>query len=388
MGNSRIVILNQHCINFGDEAAGSALLRELITKYAPSRIDIFYNGSSPIPFDSPLICHHYNDITLKHMGVLGVASYLLAGKPLNDCVKNFESLVQQADLVLVAPGGANIGIYGDWRYLVRILMAEKSGATPVFHWNTVGKSGKFLFDLLSRKALANSKVYVREQQCSEYLASLGIPSIVGPDTAFLLDPIPRNRDIKKYIAFVPSYLDSWHPYFKKNNIDERILHELLPVIGSFSLRHNISVEILPHYATQEEVAFDSGVVRLLSNLGVDVSYRSDITNYMMYDNAIAQSLITVGMRYHSSVLAAKNSRPFLTLAYENKAMEVCKYTKMNDYAINLQDKAIDFSVVDSLLEQLLSGEAAISKRLHDIVELDLRPRAASLLKNELEDAAD
>lgn len=383
MEKMNVVILNQHCINFGDEAAGSALLGELVTKYAPSRIDILYNGSSPIPFEDEKIYHHFEDITLRQMGVFGIASYLILGKSINRCVNTFESLIQRADIVLVAPGGANIGIYKDWRYLVRILMAEKAGATPVFHWNTIGKSGDRLFDSLSHRALKDSRVYVREQRCADYLSSIGVVSEVGPDTAFLLDSIPRDTSQDSYIAFVPSYLDSWHPYFKKNNIDHRILSELVPMIGTFALEHNLSVEILPHYAIDEEVKFDNEVENSLKSMGVDASYRSEISNYLMYDKAISQSLITVGMRYHACVLAAKNAVPFLTIAYENKAMEVCRYTNMEDYAINLQEQVINFSRVDSMLEELLTDRDAISQRLQIIVEEDLRPRAAALLETEI-----
>ena len=381
---ARVVIINQHSVNVGDEAAGYALIEKMIKDYLIKSIDIFYNGSEaiPCPPNSSEIVRHDLDLSLKRMGYVAIAIYLLTGIKANSTVKRFCETVKNADVVFVAPGGANIGIYRSWRYLVRLLFAVKVGKTPIFHWNTIGKSESKVFDFIARKVLSNSKIYVREKKSCEYLKSIGILSELGPDTAFLLEPIPHVLE-SNTLAFVPSELDSWHPYFRRRPINEFILNEYVPTIGKFARSRGYSIDIIPHLRDETERRFNEKVCSVLRESGCKARIRSDIEDFRDYDAALAQADMIVGMRYHTAVLSAKNYRPFITLAYENKAIEVATYTGMEQFCIDLNGDRPRGDRVLNLLEDLESQMDAVPDKLRRVCESTLIPRAAYVLENEL-----
>ena len=382
--SAKIVIINQHSSNVGDEAAGYALIDELINDYRIESIDILYNGSEsiPCPPDSLEIVRHDLHLSLKKMGHIAIAVYLLTGIRLNDTIRSYCRLIEGADQVVVAPGGANIGIYKDWRYLVRLLLTIKTGKTPLFHWNTIGKSGSKPFDFLARKVLKNSRLYVREKKSQRFLESMGLQAELGPDTAFLLRPIPFPKD-SNTIVFVPSELDSWHPYYKQCPINEVVLGEYVPVIGEFALKHGYSIDILPHLMNTTEKQFNEDVFTILKEAGCAVTLRDDINDFRDYDMALAHASIVVGMRYHTAVLAAKNYRPYIALAYENKAIEVADYTGMTQYCVDLHGNRVDGATLLELLVKLDRNKEGIPSQLREVCERSLKPRAASALKKEL-----
>ena len=316
------------------------------------------------------------------MGLVPIGLYLALGFQANAVVRQFVSLVESADAVLVAPGGANIGVYADWRFLVRILLSIKVGATPIFHWNTIGASANSLFNRISRYALRRSKLYVRERKSQQYLQKIGLPSELGPDTAFLLDPI-KKEDERRVLAFVPSCLDSWHPFFRTHNVDHAIMEEFVPKIVEFAANEGYRVEILPHLRTEEEMILDRKIADRFVSGGIDASFRSDIMDYAQYDYAISQASLVIGMRYHACVLAAKNARPFLSLAYENKAVELSGYTNMHEYVINLQDPRANADALSSMLYKLQNNAKQIEAMLEETVRNTLVPRISLIVEKEV-----
>ena len=382
--SAKIAIINQHSVNVGDEAAGYALIERLVDGYRIQSIDVFYNGSEaiPCPQKASEIVSHDLRLSLKNMGYIAIAVYLLAGIKINAAVKEYCTVIKDADVVFVAPGGANIGIYKDWRYLVRLLFAVKVGKTPIFHWNTIGASGNKPFDFLARKALTRSKLYVREKKSCDYLDSIGLRSELGPDTAFLLKPIPHSLE-SKTIAFVPSELDSWHPYYKQRPINDYVLSEYVPAVAQFAQQHSYKIEVIPHLRDDTERHFNEEVCRLLKAHGCDVTMRDDIDDFRDYDSALANADVVVGMRYHTAVLAAKNHRPFIVLAYENKALEVARYTGMSKYSIDLNGDRGNGNRLLGLLEEAEVEKEALPDRLREVCENSLIPRASFILEKEL-----
>jgi polysaccharide pyruvyl transferase WcaK-like protein len=383
---AQVVVINQHSVNVGDEAAGYALLQRLSDSFRVGRIDIIYNGSAPIPSptSSKEIIHHDFQLSLKKMGFLGIAVFLISGIKINNAIREFKETVEASDFVIVAPGGANIGIYRDWRYLTRLLLVRKIGKEPIFHWNTIGSSGDRVFDFLASKVLRDSKLYVREKKSYEYLESLGLECELGPDTAFFLDPISAQHD-QGYIAFVPSELDSWHPNFKNRPINQFVLDEYVPAIGSFANKFDYAIKIIPHLRNATEKQFNEKVANVLRDMGCTVIADIKIDDFRDYDAALANSSLVVGMRYHTAVLAAKNHRPFIALAYENKALEVGRYTRMERYCIDLSGDLASGSTLFALLQELNENKTEISSALKTVCEESLYPRVSYVLDTEMSD---
>ena len=338
-----VSIINQQGHNFGDEAAGAALISALFGNSQIEEIHVFYASDSPLPIKDKRIVHHI-DCSLRNIGIVRYMRFLLSFSPAafvkrtkNEYLKAYYNTIAASDHVFMAPCGASIGIYKDWRYLLRMMLVTKLGKKPIFHYNTIGKSGSCLFDCMAKKLLKKSDVNVREKQSAAYLNRIKIENTIGPDTAFLLD----KREIEKSgnIVFIPAHLDDWHPFFKKNRIDAFVESELLRQVAEWASQSGHRIEILPHMNTDSERQYCQKVCDLLLQYGVDGDhvFVKPVRNYTEYDDEIAGGSIVIGMRYHAIVLAAKNGVPFVDLSYENKMREVADYTGQAAFCVDLTD---------------------------------------------------
>lgn len=381
----RILIINQHSGNFGDDAAGVALVSSLLKRSYVHRVDIVYNADQPIPLEDSRLFHDFA-YSFSNVGYLNIFKYLVFGsrglsRERTGNLIGFLDTIHHADYIFVAPCGANIGIYKDWRFLLRIAFVIHEGKTPVFHLNTLGPSGSKLFDKIAKWVFCHSKIYVRERRSLDYISSLGFSAGIGPDTAFLLPPAEVQSG-NRYLALVPTQLDTWHPYFKKHHVDDRIQQELIPAVAEFATKHSLEIKILPHLGSKEERSYNIKIRDILLNCGMDeadVDLSDSVRTMYDYDRTIAGSSITIGMRYHAIVLAAKNARPFYALAYENKMKEVCSYTDQVDALFDLQQDRFCSSDFVRGLEDVYNNRASISESLRFVVDNKLRCAAGIVL---------
>ena len=360
----RITILNQHTNNFGDEAAGISLIDTLNEKFNNPEINLIYNGDGKISCNYKNVIHRL-DYKLKYMGYFNILiKMFFRNYKGNNTMKKYDDLIKQSDYVIVAPCGANIGIYKDWRFLIRILFAVYNGKKPIFYLNTIGKSGNLIFDKIAKYVLKNSKVYVREIKSKEYLDSINVRCSLGVDTAFLLKYKHKKEFEKNRIAFILTDFSN-HKNFKEINCYNFINEKILPDLCIFAKNKKLSISIIPHLNTVEELKFIKSIVDIMKkkyNFN-NVKIEKVKTVYDYYDN-IAKSLFVVGMRYHAVVLGAKSNTPFLSLAYENKMVEVSNYTKMKEYNITLYENK-DFNIMGKL-ESLYKRNDEIRKKLKEV----------------------
>lgn len=291
--------------------------------------------------------------------------------------------IQDADVIIVAPSGANLGIYRDWVYLLRLLIVVRAGGRPVFHFSSIGPSGSRVFDYLAHAVLRRSKVYVRESRCQEYLLACGMPSTLGPDTAFALAPVAG--DVRgNVISVVPAELASWHPHFAGAGIEDAIMGEIAPALARFCLEKDLMVEILPHLRTETERVFNLKFAASLAAHGLgDGGIRlPDVCNFREYDRLLGTSRLVVGGRYHAIVLAAKNCRPFVSLGYESKMSEVCDYLGLPEMNLSLLENRDDLGPHFSrCLRRAYQDEEAISAHLAAVVEEVLRGSVRRVLED-------
>ena len=367
----KVLIINQHSDNFGDDAAGCALIKMILNNTDANCIDIIYhaNASREIPVYDQKIIHHL-DISFGKIGIKKVVKYYLLQrclriKPLSVHLRKWINLIREADAIFVSPCGANIGIYKDWSFLLKILMVIIEGKSPIFQYNTIGSSGNIIFDYIALYALKKSHIYVREESSRKYLDRNGIKAKWGPDTAFALgkkDDKLRN-DV---VTFVPSSFDSWHPEFKDDPIDKKIQEIVIPQITRWVNKNCFSLEIIPHLNSKEEFKYNKIVLDAFKKAGLErISLREDINSVWDYDEALETSRVVIGMRYHAVVLAAKNCRPYLALCYENKMKEVCRYTDMLNSMVDIH-QIISYSSGDKLivmLDTILKDEDKIVNKL-------------------------
>lgn len=341
----KFTIINQHTLNYGDDIAAISLIETLIEKFGENTvIDIIYNTKGKLAIEKSNI-HHLTDVTLKKMGLLNILLFVFTQVfhiPFNrnEAVKKFKKSILNSNYVLVSPCGANIGIYQDWRFLIKLLLVVLLGKRPVFHNNTIGKSGNYFFNKLAFYVLRHSDLYVREKESLEFLAKKNLFAIRSVDTGFLFNNHKSFCAEEEYMLFIPTQLDNWHPDFKNKNFDKLLREKILKHFSEFCKEKKCKMYILPHlYGNQKEQELLKMYRRAFIEYGLDASEIKilKIEDCYDYDNYIKYAQFVVSMRYHGVVMSIKNKTNFLSLAYENKMEEVCSYSDMKKNNIYLQD---------------------------------------------------
>lgn len=379
------LIVNQHSLNYGDDIAGISLIESIFDKFDDqTNINIIYNTKGSLEYNNTNV-NHRTDITLKEIGISGIIKIIIYGifhikLPFNTQTKDFVDIVKESDVILVSPCGANIGIYKDWRFLIRLYLIVLLGKKPIFHNNTIGKSSSFLFNRISNYVLKRSSIYVRERKSYNFLEKININSIRSVDTGFLFKNDSLFTEIKDFVTFIPTELSNWHPDFKTDRIEDVVVKRVLKPLYEYASKNNYDIIILPHlYGAQDEVKLLEFYRQEILSFG---EFNGNIIipkikDCYEYDNYIKHSNFVVSMRYHGVVMSIKNNVPFISLAYENKMTEVCTYSDLEDLNIlikDLLDREIEINILDFLTifkknyrtERLLELENICSSCLNQI----------------------
>ena len=344
----RIMVLNQHGANYGDDAAGFAAMYHLKRKFPSAEFAIVYNyyehtgGGPELPNLGDGV-KHYAKLWPANRDYLKLAIGLLSGVRVDDYLsvemRTLVNLVRTCDLVFISPCGANIGIYRDGDFLTRIMAATYAGAKPIFHLNTIGKSGTLIFDFLAKRVLKRSVLFVREWCSYELMGKMGLAAGVGPDTAFALPARPPAETVRD-VVLVPTDVRRWFRNCAGFDM-ETFERELCQELTQFAAANGMAIRLIPHIHHQSDEAelLNRIAGRLRDERAKNVSVMIDeqYDTYEGYEDRIARASLVVSMRYHGVVLAAKNGVPFVSLAYENKMAEVAAYSGCTDCNLNLTD---------------------------------------------------
>lgn len=364
----KILIINQHSLNYGDDLAGIALINNLLKMKNIDQIDLIYNTPGKLPLENKKL-NHNREISMKKIGFINIFKYFFLPKKIfmktyNKELKKFLNIIDKADYIYVSPCGANIGIYKDWRFLLRLFFVIKEKKTPIFHLNTIGKSNSKIFDFFALKVLRKSKIYVREMKSYEYLKSKNIDSVCGIDTAFSFEDDRKLKKRKNIITFIPTPL-RWHPLYNTTCIDFLLKNNIINNISQFVKTKNLKIELVPHLNSEIEKNLYLKVEQEFRKRNVDVKIRKDINDVFKYYRAIESSEFLIGMRYHSIVVASSCSTPFISLSYENKMQEVCNYMNMKKYSYKLYDKNTNYNNMTKQLNYMFDNYEKISANMKE-----------------------
>lgn len=366
----KILILNQLTNNVGDDAAGYTLQQNLKNNYPSSKLDILYiwdYNKSKIITQEYLDAIHHTDLDLldihnidrkllKKLFYKDVPLYVLH-KIFNlqynkdNILKKVDELIISSDKIFLAPCGANIGIYSDWFYLLRVLQVVLNKKTPIFYLNTIGKSKSKLFNFIADYVLKRSIVFVREKKSFDYLMNKKINVNVGVDVVFGLES-ENTQKKENAICFIPTELSNWHVNFINTQIDKEAIELAVNDISKYVNINNSKIYLLSHLYNElsEENLLLSIKDKFISKGIKDCDIELILINdFKEYEAIIAMSKIVISMRYHGVIFAAKNNVPFLSLSYENKMDEVSAYTLMKNYNIKIEDVKENF-IYEKLLE--------------------------------------
>lgn len=356
----KFLIVNQHTGNYGDDLAGVSLVQQILNQFSKASVDIMYRTpkGSINYFDSRVTDRHDLDIGQKNRFKFLLYIFLrIIGVKIEfyEDAQIFDNALDSYDLFIVSPAGANIGIYKDWLYLLRLFLIVKSGHKLIFHGNTIGQSDNLVFNWLSRYVLRRSLIYSRETRSTKFLASINISAVQTVDTAFLFNRVDEdlkfnlisNVDIpEKFIVFIPTELGNWHPDFQNWNEEKFIDEYILPEISKLTARLSSSIVILPHlHGLYAEQTYLKKIVHKLEKFSENNVFSPEINDFTEYNYFIANASFVVSMRYHGVVMSIYNHIPFISLSYENKMAEVCNYSGfsvLNHNISNLSFEKPDF----------------------------------------------
>lgn len=375
----KILIVNQHTNNFGDDAAGTALVNRLL-QVGVKQVELLYCMPGCLPVNDNRVIHNHK-LNVRQLRRKDFILYWIFGICRGNFIPGFVKKIQEYDLIMVSPCGANLGIYKDWQLLFQDLIVVKSRKKLIFHLNTISSSGNKLFDNLVQFLCKRSYVYVREKSSQQYLKSKGILAKWGADSAFMLESKGEIQYEESRITFVPSDVWSWHVDFIGGNLDSYDEMIIKP-LAQFAQKYNKEICILMHTNYEDEKAFNEKTKLKLEKIapGLKVVV-PDVNTVYDYENYIRSSYMVVGMRYHSIVLAAKNAIPFIAISYEQKIKEVSSYTEQSNYCLDLKNIYYEKSLI-SVLEEANDNHNEIKKKLEEL-QYQIEEQASIVIKEQV-----
>lgn len=347
----KFLLINQVTRNHGDEAACLALTRTLYES-GYTNISISYNNNHPW---NERCFIKYKDVSqiwsdpVSKWERRSVKLYLMFPSIITKLlVLLFSNLrfqyncIKNADFVVSAPGGPNLGKYEDSIYLWRIYVANKLGKRYAIYSPSIGpfNANKHYYLKRAKKVLSESSfVSLRDMQSYLYAHELGISFRKAIDTAFLESPdcvIPKEIELvlpEKFVVVVPHELYKWHRDFKQYSKGD--FDALFRVLIKKFTQDGAKVVLLPQ--TYESILNDEAYFNELKSGNPDVvvvptEYSSDIQQMI-----IARADYVVGARYHTIVFAINNKTPFFCLSYEHKMVDMLRILAMEENAVNILD---------------------------------------------------
>ncbi|MCM5663489.1 polysaccharide pyruvyl transferase family protein [Galbibacter mesophilus] len=381
---NKILIINQHTCNHGDESAGIALIRKITNKYNDCQIDILYNWYGNLNPNAFIGNEDFNSIKHYHFPVnkfdkilIRLTSYLPAFawvlSLFSRTLKKQYKLIKNYDLIINGPTGINLGPYEDWYYLWRLLIVKKLNIPLVIYSISFGPLDRVssFFRKRTLEVLKYAKfLSLRDEKSHKYGEQYKINFHKAIDTTFLITErkgIPKEYEHlakEEYVVIVPNELYRWHTYFK--NVDKNKMDDLyIQIINSISSHHEMKVVLLPQMFSEENDK--DYMLSLISDSDnssitvIDERYDSDVQQEI-----IANSQFVIGARYHTIVFAINNLVPFYALSYEHKMANMLSILDLKEFSVDLlslfeKDNNIDsvISDISSCLNQRSSNRTRI-----------------------------
>lgn len=351
---TKILLINQHSSNHGDEAAARALTANLQDLNA--EFDMLYNASGDrfqldLPLDIKEVRNTRAITSLEKIQImmsLNVSSNALHSLFSRDVQAEY-AMIRKSDYVISMPGGANLGLYEDWRYLWRLMIAQRLGKKTAIYSTSIGpfrdnRFKKFAFEVLNRA----DWVSLRDAASIRYARSRGVDFEESIDTAFLVQDFSgttwQGRDLTdfgvnytpdSYCVFVPNNLKTGHKTFR--HVPKEHLDALYLALLNKALDTGMNVVMLPQL-------FGNGNDR---NYFVELAQRSDdpsrifvAAEDILSDHQqliISKARFVVGARYHSVIFSINMRTPFLCLSYENKMRHTLERLERQEMGLDLTE---------------------------------------------------
>ncbi len=344
----KVLVINLHTFNFGDEALGKSLVNKLLGESQIEKLDILYlhdhelkNDEGFIEFNKNSIVAQYQAMNLKNIDKISLRLFLLLPFSISKILVNLTSfrkeaeLIENSDLVISAPGGVNIGPYKDWYYLWRIYYALKMNKKVAIYAISFGPlPSNLLFKKRSEWVLENVNfLALRDKQSQTYAEELKINYKKTIDASFLNQYYKPTKaacikNLNNYIVLTPNELYRWHPKYQQYSADEIDL--IYVDIINYFLSINKQVVLLPHlYGYDYDIKYIERL-KLQCHNNNNIHLISSKIDSDIVQNIIANADFAIASRFHTMIFAIRNETPFFALSYEHKISDTLSMINLSD----------------------------------------------------------
>ena len=361
-----ILVLNAHWDNRGDEAAIRAMIDSLRFKLPIKNMKIMILSKNPtqFPYEDIELLDLYPSFEKKVSSILAYGADIFltlvtfGNLALTKQGKKYIRAVDDADVVIHAPGGPSIGdlycgkyCYIESSYLHRLLIPIFKGKPIFFYAPSMGPFSGILRNNIRKFVLKRANgLIVREEISSKYLKEqLGLDSYVTIDSALQnaihddylnkYNNISEILDIienKKVVGMTITDL-KWHPVYKNyNGLNEKIMHSLSDVI-SYLVDKGYIVLLIPQLFG-EQGDLENSLLEDLHRINKKKIFilPSNVDSYGQ-QAIISKLFCIIGMRYHPNIFAAKGNVPSICIYYEHKAKGFMEKLGLTNLVINVEE---------------------------------------------------
>ena len=374
----KILIINQHSMNHGDEA-GKALIRTLYDRGFQD-IAVSYNMND---FDASCLFKYKNVKQIlptkkKARGLdkitklyLKCPCFITRFLTLMYLQRRREvKMIKEANIVISAPGGVNMGLYRDYGYVWRLKEVLYQGKSLVIYSPSIGPfTTNDFFRKIAKEILTRSTfVSLRDTQSYRYAEDLSAHYIQSIDTAYLETPrmdLPLellNLLPKEYVVLVPNELYSWHiDYF---HYDKRSIDCFYSSLIDKFTSNGLTVVLLPQLFYQPNMEDEDYFNRLKAEnekvIVIPTYYDSDIQQAI-----IKRAQFVVGARYHTIVFSINNETPFVCLSYEHKMKNMLEILSLDSYSIDISYAFENHKIVIDKIWEMYLDRVSVLNVLYD-----------------------
>jgi len=308
--------------------------------------------------------------------------------------REFIKAVDEADVVIHAPGGADIGdLYGDrlladFPSLFELLISKVKSKPFFFYALSMGPFSRRFWNFIRRYSLKRADaLIVREEISAKCLKEqLGLDSYVTVDSS-LQNDISEDY-ISKYTTISETFniIENekvigititdvkWHPIHGKNSgLGEKIKSSFVGLIR-YLIKEGYVILLVPILFGERLEEQDVGLLEDIYGLFKKKQTEKKIFFLPSNIDAYAQQLIisklfcVISARYHGTVFSVKGGVPFIAISYEDKIKGFVEKIGFTDLMINVEDISAH-NIIDKF---------TYLKNNYDIIRERLRNRSPSL----------
>lgn len=379
----RVLIVNQHGDNRGDEAALDAMLHGIETRFPNAEFTVIHQfqddtSARKMRPEAQWISLRLRPIEAARLvlylafRVLGLRPRFLLGRVGKETIRAYE----RADIVISAPGGPYFGdLYINhepvhWLYVWMGALHR----TPCFLYAT--SAGPF------QKKWANPfrrftyrrfhTIFVREEISASYIRALfgnrkrNIEVHVSVDSALQVAVSPRARESQRKLIVVSAI--NWHyngaadVASRRESYDQSIA-DAINVLAQDSPSDVIFVPQL-HSTNHRDSPYLSHLAevtqRTVAPKDVSVSVIDESTDMRTQRALFASADYVIAGRYHPAVFALSAGIPQICIAYEHKALGLLTLAGLNDVVLNIEDVTSESLL--AIAHHLISQQEDIATR--------------------------